>query len=180
MATTSITVTYVVPVDPLLKIVQLSYIEGWNLVTVPLDSTTLSGLAGDINFTGEIYGYSQTTGWFIPAGFEAGQGYWLNMKAAGTATIYGYEVASPQLTNYASGWVLIGSPYSVGGDTVKVIVGVNSPMLLEDAVAMNYVGGIYYYEGVWGVFDAATDVIQPGIGYWVEVKTAASIVFIKP
>ena len=180
MATTSITVTYVVPVDPLLKMVQLSYIEGWNLVTVPLDSTTLSGLAGDVNFTGEIYGYSQTAGWFIPTGFKAGQGYWLNMKAAGTATIYGYEVASPQLTNYASGWVLIGSPYSVGGDTVRVIVGVNPPMLLKDAVASTFVGNIFYYDGSWKAFDAATDLIQPGLGYWVELKVGASIVFLKP
>ncbi|HEX7608194.1 MAG TPA: hypothetical protein VF370_02610 [Candidatus Cryosericum sp.] len=181
MATTSITVTYGVPVDPLLKMVQLSYIEGWNLVTVPLDSTTLSGLAGDINFTGEIYGYSQTAGWFIPTGFEAGQGYWLNMKADGMVNIYGYEVASPQVTNYASGWVLIGSPYSVGGDTVKVIVGVNSPMLLEDAVAMNFVGNIFYYDGGgWGVFDATIDTIQPGLGYWVDLKVGASIVFLKP
>jgi hypothetical protein len=180
MAMTGITVTYVVPVDPLLRTALLSYIEGWNLVTVPLDSVTLSGLAGDANFTGEIYGYSQTAGWFLPTGFEAGQGYWLNMKAAGTATIYGYEVASPQLTNYASGWVLIGSPYSVGGDTVRVIVGVNPPMLLKDAVAIHYIGGIFYFDGDWKAFDAATDAIQPGLGYWVEVKAAASIVFVKP
>lgn len=180
MAMTSITVTYVVPVDPLLKTATLSYIEGWNLVTVPLNSTTLSGLAGDANFTGEIYGYSQTAGWFIPTGFEAGQGYWLNMKAAGTATIYGYEVASPQLSNYASGWVLIGSPYSVGGDTVRVIVGVNPPMLLKDAVASSFVGNIFYFDGSWKAFDATTDAIQPGLGYWVEVKSAASIVFVKP
>jgi hypothetical protein len=181
MGTTSITVTYVVPVNPLLKMVQLSYIEGWNLVTVPLDSTTLSGLAGDVNFTGEIYGYSQTAGWFIPTGFKAGQGYWLNMKAAGMVNIYGYEVASPQVTTYASGWVLIGSPYSVGGDTVKVIVGVNPPMLLKDAVAMNYVGTIFYFDGGgWGVFDATIDTIQPGLGYWVELKVGASIVFMKP
>jgi hypothetical protein len=180
MATASITVTYVIPVDPLLKTAPLSYINGWNLVTVPLDSTTLSGLAGDVNFTGEIYGYSQAAGWFIPTGFEAGQGYWLNMKAAGMTTIYGYEVASPQLTNYASGWVLIGSPYSVGGDTVRVIVGVNPPMLLKDAVTSTYVGSIFYFNGAWQVFDAATDAIQPGLGYWVEVKTAASIVFVKP
>lgn len=180
MAITSITVTYVVPVDPLLKTALLSYIEGWNLVTVPLDSTTLSGLAGDANFTGEIYGYSQAAGWFIPTEFEAGQGYWLNMKAAGTVNIYGYEVASPQLTNYASGWVLIGSPYSVGGDTVRVIVGVNPPMLLEDAVASTFVGNIFYFDGTWKAFDAATDAIQPGLGYWVEVKSAASFVFVKP
>jgi len=180
MAMTGITVTYVVPVDPLLRTALLSYIEGWNLVTVPLDSMTLSGLAGDANFTGEIYGYSQTAGWFIPTGFEAGQGYWLNMKAAGTATIYGYEVASPQLSNYASGWVLIGSPYSVGGDTVRVIVGVNPPMLLKDAVASTFVGNIFYFDGSWKAFDATTDTIQPGLGYWVEVKAAASIVFVKP
>lgn len=180
MATTTITVTYEVPADPLLKTVTLSYIEGWNLVTVPLNSTTLSGLAGDANFTGEIYGYSQTNGWFIPTGFEAGQAYWLNMKAAGTATIYGYEVASPQLKNYASGWVLIGSPYSVGGDTVRVIVGVNPPMLLKDAVAGGLIGNIFYFDGTWKAFDAATDAIQPGLGYWVEVKAAASIVFVKP
>jgi len=53
-------------------------------------------------------------------------------------------------------------------------------MLLKDAVASTFVGNIFYYDGSWKAFDAATDLIQPGIGYWVEVKTAASIVFIKP
>jgi hypothetical protein len=95
---------------------------------------------------------------------EAGRGYWVDMRQAGTLPVFGSE-PSHQIS-LTSGSNLVG----YNSATIREIA------LVTDSIENKCVSIWTYMEGGWKVYDPANpafsdlSTMEPGYGYWIDVS----------
>jgi uncharacterized repeat protein (TIGR01451 family) len=156
--------------------------EGFNLISLPLipDNSDIEAMTLGIsaNFGG-VTMYDTSTGWHAYAGgtptppfttMEDGIGYWVTMTAGPpNLTFSGEElVASPSVLppsyDMVEGWNLIGFKSTV-------------PKLPEEylaGIAGQYVMIYGYDDGFFIAGAPGHEMFQPGLGYWLAMKTGES------
>jgi hypothetical protein len=99
---------------------------------------------------------------------EAGKGYWIEMYEPGVMLMYG--PTSPTSINLTTGSNLSGYFFPSTQSIADAISSVENDVISVWA----------YVNGVWRVFDALNpgfsdlDVMEPGIGYWIETSEACT------
>lgn len=139
------------------KEVQVS--EGWNIVSVPLNSNIYSPLYLFPDATSQAYGYSN--GYYSSDSLILGKGYWLKFPNSKTSVICG-NVVSNNSVSVKSGWNLVG----VYDKNVNVSSITSSPSGIIQTP-------FYGFEN--GYFSAST--LQVGKGYWIKVSQDGSIYY---
>jgi len=138
--------------------VTCSLLDGWNIVSLPLE---VDDYSKTVNYpTATSYAFEYNGSYAITPVLETGRGYWLKFAAV-------------QNTNLSGGLII--------RDTVEVKVGWNligSISLPIRALSISSVpGGIvtsqfFSYRGSYFIVDT----IQPGKGYWVKVTQNGKLV----
>jgi len=136
----------------------VSYIEGWNLIGLPLaaDVSDYLELFPDA-LEGTLYAYDgiyqQATQLMV------GNGYWLRFSQQGVSSVSGSPVSSLSIS-LSEGWNLmsgISSSVSVGD--------------ISDPGGILIPGTLYGYNGTY--YDASST--EPGSGYWVRASSSGEI-----
>ncbi|KPA11929.1 conserved hypothetical protein, secreted [Candidatus Magnetomorum sp. HK-1] len=122
-------------------------VSGWNLISIPLipENNKLSELFPDADVA---YGYKNGQ-YYSTQVLEPGIGYWVNMKRYATYKVYG-DIFNFSPKNFETGWHLIGSLKNIA-ETVSE----------KDAINVMY----YYQHGAYTM----SDIIEPGLGYWIKM-----------
>jgi surface protein len=138
--------------------VELSLIDRWNLIGLPVSVTHDSyqtlfpgALSRSLYSYSEVYELQET--------LEPGKGYWIRMNEAGSTTLRGAPIESLNL-ELQTGWNLISGP--------SESVAVSS---IEDSDEIIISGSIFGFNGSY--VNATT--IEPGRGYWVRTNQAGTI-----
>jgi uncharacterized repeat protein (TIGR01451 family) len=160
----------------------ITLVPGWNLISSPYfiepgdrDISTL--LAGVVDNLDVVWAYGACgTGWSNyattgPAGLltemRDGPGYWLLMNAGDTLSITGMVNPLPPTTPPAyevcAGWNLIG-------------LRDNSPRLASNYLGAIDFGVIYGFENGVYYLVQASDMLEPGHGYWIAVYSPGTII----
>jgi len=162
----------------------ISLVSGWNLVSLPLipTSTAIATVLADVDENVDIvWMYDASIAdpalrWksWVPGEssdlttMTAQYGYWINMDAADTMTVYGVELKpapnTPPAYPVVTGWNLIGfksTTARTAGDFLAAIGG--------DWTRM-YAYGNAKYSAV-----SSDDMMNPGKGYWIAVTAAGTI-----
>tara|TARA_B100000315_G_scaffold260807_1_gene325618 strand:+ start:9682 stop:13104 length:3423 start_codon:yes stop_codon:yes gene_type:complete len=129
----------------------VSYIEGWNLIGLPL---TVENSYYLFLFPDAIEGtlYSYTGVYESESNLENGSGYWLRFNQQGNVSVSGSPLNSLPIS-ISEGWNLLS--------------GISSPVGAEDISDPGNIlipGTLYGYNGTY--YNAVS--IEPGSGYWVR------------
>jgi hypothetical protein len=164
----------------------ITLVAGWNLVSFPLipGTTTTATLMAPLGARVQIvWGYEGVAwkSWApLPMGgllttMRDGLGYWINITAGTpvTLTISGTEILAPPAT-----------PPSYSVVTAWNLIGFKSVTSLPHAQYLNSVAGNYSqiltYDRVTGVYPniypVGNGILSPGIGYWLHMRVAGTIV----
>jgi hypothetical protein len=139
---------------------EITHLEGWNMVGLPLnieDASYGTLFADAVDET--LYGFDGS--YYGSDILETGNGYWLVFNTAGSAEIIGEEISSLTIS-LSEGWNLIaGISFHVAVEDISDPDGIIVP------------GTIYGYGD--GYFNA--DVIEPGKGYWVNASADGDVTF---
>jgi hypothetical protein len=138
--------------------VQVSYTEGWNLVSVPLSVTDYRRTSLFPGSSSDAFSFNGT---YTPESLmTTGPGYWLKFGSAQVNEIGGSPVVADTLPVIA-GWNLIGSVTDAVPTSAILQV---PPGILET--------GYYAFDGSY----YETSVLEPGRGYWVKVKQSGMLI----
>jgi choice-of-anchor B domain-containing protein len=139
---------------------EITHMEGWNMVGLPLsveDASYGTLFADAVDET--LYGFDGS--YYGSDVLETGNGYWLVFNTAGSSEIIGEEFSSLTIS-LSEGWNLIaGISFQVAVEDISDPDGIIVP------------GTIYGYGD--GYFNA--DVIEPGKGYWVNASADGDVTF---
>lgn len=133
--------------------------EGWNLISVPLNSNTYSPANIFPDAISPAYSYSG--GYYVSDSLIPGRGYWLKFPSNQLSVICGNAITTNSL-NLKTGWNLIG----VFDKNVNVSSITSSPSGIIETP-------FYGFES--GYFAAST--LQVGKGYWVKVSQNGTIYY---
>ena len=139
---------------------EITHLEGWNMVGLPLsveDASYGTLFADAVDET--LYGFDGS--YYGSDVLETGIGYWLVFNTAGSAEIIGEEISSLTIS-LSEGWNLIaGISFQVAVDHISDPDGIIVP------------GTIYGYGDGY----INTDVIEPGKGYWINASSDGDVTF---
>ncbi|HLF14712.1 MAG TPA: S8 family serine peptidase [Bacteroidota bacterium] len=136
-------------------------IEGWNMVSAPVEKEDMSTTALYPIAVSKAFKYEG--GYVSDDTLELGRGYWVKIPAADTLEFTGFA-RDEDSVDVAAGWNMIGtitSPVAVG-DIVQI----------PDSIVLS----VYY--GFNGTYFTA-DSLGPGQAYWVKVSSAGKLVLAK-
>jgi hypothetical protein len=68
---------------------------------------------------------------------------------------------------YQAGWQLLGNPFDV-------------PVPITSITNHSLIMTCYSYSSTWGILNPATDSLQPGMGYWVNLSAATTLTLTHP
>lgn len=141
------------------RTVPVPVVEGWNLVSVPVQADDSSAGALFPGAVGALFGFDSA--YTERPVLRTGEGYWAKFTAAGTAPLTGWPLSLDTL-RLAGGWNLVGSI----ADTVDA-AGVRTlpPGILSTGF---YTFGPSGYEPVTRLL--------PGRGYWVKSAGAGGMI----
>ncbi len=132
------------------------YDEGWNLVSVPVNSSdmTVSGL-----FPGSSgMAFAFNGGYFSADMLENGTGYWLKFSQNSGVSFTGTE--AQENIQLSEGWNLIGVHHEALGSSV-----------ITTEPADIIVSEFFSYDNGYGI----ANTLMPGEGYWVRSSSAGII-----
>ncbi|HOV49718.1 MAG TPA: InlB B-repeat-containing protein [Candidatus Cryosericum sp.] len=141
----------------------LSLKAGWNLVGV----SSLAPLAAVPGFL-QCFGYRN--GWSVLGTADAmqpGFGYWVQVADDVDVVLPGLEASSPVSLDYEAGWQLLGNPFDI-------------PLPVTSITNHTFIMTCYSYDAGWGIVNPATDSLQPGKGYWVNLSAATTLTLMHP
>jgi uncharacterized repeat protein (TIGR02543 family) len=140
----------------------VSLSSGWNLisVSVPLPVASIPGLLF-------VYGYHDVWSWSVPMTLLPGEGYWVQVQNAVTVLLTGTPETAPVTLTYLAGWQLLGNPFDV-------------PLPISNITNHELIITCYSYGPAWGILDPATDSLQPGKGYWIQLSAATTLTLTRP
>jgi uncharacterized protein (TIGR02145 family) len=131
--------------------IEIDYLEGWNLVGLPLDveDASYSNLFPE-SIGGTLYSYD---GAYVPESYLTyGEGYWLRFNNTGSTTITGTTINELTIS-LSEGWNLV----SGISETVS-ISSVSDP----DGIIVS--GTLYGYDGAY----LPSEELMAGKGYWLR------------
>jgi hypothetical protein len=134
--------------------------SSWNLVSVavPLPVASITGLQA-------VYGYHDA--WSVPTTLTPGEAYWVQVEHGVTVPLYGTPSTLPVPITYQSGWQLLGNPFDV-------------PVPITSITNHELITSCYSYSPAWGVLNTATESLQPGKGYWINLSAATTLTLTHP
>ncbi len=144
---------------PELMVVSAVLKRGWNLVSLPVYTTTRFNLA-DIYPTsvGPVYWFDPTTRSYTSTTVpEPGRGYWLLVYADDTVRYAGSLVSSVVIP-VKRGWNLIGGPYS------PTPIPLSSVRTEPEGILMP--GSFYKYNPYREMYEMSES-FETGVGYWI-------------
>jgi hypothetical protein len=144
-------------VSVLLNSLIISGVNGWNLVSVPTSSITLTKSALFPHAISRAFAYEG--GYVTIDTLKNGVGYWVKMDTARPIGYNGTKVLADTL-NLTAGWNLIGTIYT-SVNPASVIT--NPPDILSSP-----------YFGYNGAYNVAST-LDPGYGYWVKLKSSGAL-----
>jgi hypothetical protein len=130
----------------------LSINNGWNILSVPLAASDMTGINLFPTAISPFYDYN--AGYNQVTTLENGKGYWAKFDSSQTVTITGYYVPVTEIS-VVQGWNLIG-PFEY--DVVVSGLTTSPPNILSSP--------FYGYEG--GYIIPTT--LLPGKGYWIKAN----------
>ena len=148
---------------------------GWNLISLPLipENSTIEAVLTDLDGVEAVWSYEAGT-WYsyapdVPSDLTEmtdGKGYWIEMSASATLTVYGTEMPEDPLAPLPAypvvvGWNLVGFKETYTMRVSDYLAGVSYARVYE------YVGGYHSLS--------ASDLMKPGQGYWIAVTEAGTI-----
>jgi uncharacterized repeat protein (TIGR01451 family) len=159
---------------------------GWNLISLPLmpnDNSTaavLSGCTPALTDADVVWGYDPDPmilwdDWVPTLGgplaiMRDGWGYWIDLASAGAATltINGVELPTgntvPPSYDVVVGWNLIGFKSTAQRTAGEYLAGIAGKYV----IIYGYENGAYYIV-------QSTDLMDPGLGYWIAVTADGTI-----
>jgi hypothetical protein len=137
--------------------------SGWNLVSSPVALPVAS-------IPGFQAGYGYHDGWLVlssTGSLVPGEGYWIQVEQAGVVPLIGTPGTTPVVFTYQAGWQLLGNPFDV-------------PLPISTISNYGLIQGCFSYGPTWAIVSPATDSLQPGKGYWIELASSATQTLIHP
>ncbi len=173
--------------------VDIELVEGWNLISLPLipeDSSIEVILADILDNVNIVYGY-EADAWstYLPAvpdfatltDIEDGKGYWIEMTADDTLTVYGSDLPAPPqvppVYNVYEGWNLIGFKSRIDMahetylSTIPEDIQPNTVIYGWDATSQTYDSVIIGFND-----PPVNTELTSGEGYWLYLIGNANIV----
>jgi len=156
----------------------VTLIEGWNLISlplIPLDSSINAVLAGIVNDVKSVWYWSGRWYSFVPGGpsdltsMRDGKAYWINMEAPQTLILAGREMSEgaqlPPTYDVVTGWNMVGFKSTSNAAAEDYLVGTE------------YVRIYGYKNGAWFFISGPpyTGNMEPGLGYWVAFTEPGTI-----
>jgi hypothetical protein len=134
--------------------------SSWNLVSVSvaLPVSSIPGLQS-------VFGYHD--GWSVPTTLLPGEAYWVQVQNAVTVPLPGTPSTAPVSLTYQAGWQLLGNPFDV-------------PVPITSITNHELITTCYSYGSTWGILDPATDSLQPGKGYWIQLSATTTLTLTRP
>jgi hypothetical protein len=164
-------------------VANVTLIEGWNLISlplIPLDSSINAVLAGITNDVKSVWYWSGRWYSFVPGGpsdltsMRDGKAYWINMNAAQNLTVAGREMPEgaqlPPTYDVVAGWNMVGFksiPWNANNVTAE-----------DYLVGTEYVRIYGYENGTWFFIPGPpynSPKLKPGLGYWVAFTEPGTI-----
>ena len=167
-------------------IVPVLLYSGWNMFGVPVDvsnytlPTVLESVEGNYNIILYYNATSEEPEFFDPLipeystlkKLEPGAGYWIDMKENATAEFEGVKF-SEFSRDLESGWNMFSVPYGIENQTLPTAL---------SSIEGKYNMVIYYNasSGESEFFDplipeySTLKKLEPGAGYWIDMKVAAT------
>lgn len=136
-----------------------SYTNGWNLVSVPLTTTT-DGRKIHLFPSAVSNAYAYNNGYRTADTLKNGRGYWLKFASPQQVPIEGVPRLLDTIT-VVDGWNMIGS--------------ISNPVAVRDIVRIpgNVVGQNFFgYSGAYTIADS----IRPSKGYWIKASGSGQLV----
>jgi len=137
----------------------------WNLVSVAvsLPVASIPGLQ-------LVFGYHDR--WTVLGSTSSlirGEAYWVQVENAVTVPLPGTPSTAPVSLPYEAGWQLLGNPFDV-------------PLLISTIANHELITACYSYsyDPGWGVLNPATDSLQPGKGYWIDLLAPTILTLTYP
>ena len=131
----------------------VSLSSAWNIVSMPLNASSMATTVLFPAATSLAYGYS--AGYSQTDTLVSGKGYWIRYPQAATINVCGSSVSSTQVS-LNSGWNIIG-PY---GRNALVSALTTTPAGLLTSLFYGYNAGY-----------SIADTLQPGKGYWIRANS---------
>ncbi len=160
--------------------VTLYLVSGWNLVSLPLIpstptiATVLAPVAANLEIVWSYDAATRTWLSYAPGApsdlmqMTDGKAYWVNMRAAASLVVAGSELSSPPNTppaySVVPGWNFIGFKSTVVRTVGDYLAG----------IAGRYTRVYSYANGQYFALQS-TDLMTPGLGYWVAVTSSGTI-----
>jgi uncharacterized protein (TIGR02145 family) len=136
--------------------------SGWNLLSVPASVSNASRAFLFPSAVSPAYVYQPPAGYVVQDTLHNGVGLWLKFNSAGTVLIEGGTLLKDMI-EVQEGWNII------GGLSVPVLVSViltDPPGIITSQFFGYSPGGGYQQDTV----------LQPGLGYWVKVSQAGTMI----
>jgi len=145
--------------DNIEGMVQYSYSEGWNLVSLPGNvSSSLYYELFPHAVIGSLYSYGDS--YNLEEELDPGKGYWLRMSQSGSMYFY-TEIAIESITlEMNEGWNLIGGLANMS--TVSNIIDLDNIIVP---------GTLYGFQGTY----VSSSSLEPGEGYWINCSSDGEI-----
>lgn len=131
---------------------EVQIVEGWNLISVPLNTNTYSPSMLFPNSVSSAYAYSN--GYYISDSLILGKGYWLKFPSTQINVVCGNAVSTNSI-NVKTGWNLIG----VFDKNINVNSITSSPSGIIQTPFYGFDNGYF-----------AANTLQIGKGYWIKVS----------
>ena len=132
---------------------------GWNIISVPLLSSNMTGTSLFPTAISPFYSYNN--GYVQIISLENGNGYWAKFNSSQNITITGNNINSNQLS-INQGWNLLGIyDYEVSVSNINTIP--------SDIIISPFYGYNLGYQ--------VADTLKPGKGYWVKTSVAGTMQF---
>ena len=135
--------------------VSSSYINGWNMVSMPVEMEH-SGYQEMFPNTSGSSLYSFNGSYVLETTMSMGNGYWLNFTQADDVNFSGPAMNSMTMT-MLQGWNMVGA--------------LHETTALVDDNNLVQAGTLYGFNGSY----VPTDVMEPGQGYWVSTSGAGDV-----
>ncbi len=131
--------------------------SGWNLVAIPVTATDMTPSTVFPQATSSVYGYDG--GYVTATMLQPGKAYWVRYAGTASAQACG-PIASGNIA-LQTGWNMIG----VYGSPINISALATVPAGIINSAFFNFASG----------YLTATT-LQPGIGYWVRVTQAGTLI----
>jgi hypothetical protein len=157
----------------------ITLVEGWNLISlplIPLDSSVNAVVAGILDDVKSVWYWSGRWYSFVPGGpsdltsMRDGKAYWINMKAAQNLTLAGRKNAVPPALpptyDVVAGWNMVG------------LKATNNVTAADYLYGTRYVRIYGYENGTWFLIPGPNynyPEMEPGLGYWVAFTEPGTI-----